>query len=202
MPIPETRLTLLEKIRDPDDKQAWEEFVRIYTPVVFSFSKSKGLNQADAEDMTQEVMKNVSRAIGDFEYRAGQAKFRSWLFQITRNRISTFYQKKKSKNRELEGTTIMELAQAQNASDEESRWDEDYRLQVFRWAASEIEKEFSPRIWKAFWQCAVEQRDPVEVGEELEMSRAAVYMAKSRCLKRLREKVEQTGEDWDLPPKS
>ena len=79
----------------------------------------------------------------------------------------------------------------------EDRWEVDYRRQLFEWAAAAVEPEFNPRIWEAFWRTAVGDEDPVVVGQDLGMSRAAVYVAKCRCVKRLQEKIVQVGEGWE-----
>ena len=82
MAVPLTRLTLLQRICDPEDAPAWAEFVGIYAPMVFHFCLSKGVQQADAADLTQDVMRSVASGIERFEYRDGQARFSSWLFSV------------------------------------------------------------------------------------------------------------------------
>ncbi len=200
MPAPSTRHTLIARIRNPDDDRAWAEFVEIYTPVVYNFAAGRGLRKADAEDLTQDVMQGISRSIGNFEYREGQAKFRSWLYQITRNRMSTFFQQLQRRDGGRVDQTVTAAAESINGHEDgdEARWEKDYRRQLFRWAAAIVEPEFNPRIWQAFWRSAVEEEELANLEKELEMSRAAIYMAKSRCIKRLREKIEATGEEWEM----
>lgn len=194
MAAPDTRLTLIQRISDPADQQAWEEFVFIYTPVVYNFCLARGLQISDAEDMTQDVMHSVSRSIGRFQYRPGEAKFRSWLYQISRNRIFSFLNIQRRKPL----TGILDEADAHpDAKSEEAKWEQNYREQLFRWATGVVEPEFNPRIWQAFWRSAVEEDEPSQISESLGMSRAAIYMAKSRCIQRLREKIESTGEAWE-----
>lgn len=197
MAFEDTRITLIERIQNPDDKESWERFVAIYAPGIYRFCRSKGIGHSDAEDLSQEVMRAVLGSIGRFEYREGKAKFRSWMYQITRNIINTHFGKQSRRLRE-DGSTVAQLA-AENLSEDEEvrRWETDYRARLFEWATGEIKSEFNARIWEVFWRTAVEGEDPDAVARENEMSRAAVYVAKSRCLARLREKIEQTGEAWE-----
>ena len=197
MAAPPTRLTLIQRIRNPEDAKAWEEFVEIYAPIIFNFAKSKGLQEADAADITQDVMRNVSKAMARFEKREG-VKFRSWLYQIARNELNNFSRKKIRRPQGDGRTTMMAVAEAQHDdSIEADRWDQEYRRQIFEWAAAAVRSEFNPRIWEAFWRTAVLDQDSKLVGQDLEMSRASVYVAKSRCLKRLQEKISNAGDQWE-----
>ena len=77
----ETRRSLILRIRDVDDDQAWSEFIDIYTPVVFRFLRRRGLQDADASDVSQEVMRSVAQAIDSFEHREQNGAFRAWLLE-------------------------------------------------------------------------------------------------------------------------
>ena len=68
-------------------------------------------------------------------------------------------------------------------------------MRLFRWASRQVEDEFTPRTWQAFWQTAVEARPPVAVASELGLSVGAVYIARSRVLARIKKRIEQVGED-------
>ncbi len=197
MAAPQTRPTLIQRIRDPEDAQAWEEFVEIYAPVIYHFAQSRGLQAADASDITQDVMRNVSRAMDRFEQREG-VKFRSWLYQIARNELNNHARRKSRRPQEDGRTTLMLVAEGQqDDSAEEERWDQEYRKQIFEWATAQVQPEFNSRIWEAFWRTAVEGQDAESVGAELGMSRASVYVARSRCLKRLQEKISSAGDQWE-----
>jgi RNA polymerase sigma-70 factor (ECF subfamily) len=193
----DTRITLIERIQNPDDTESWERFVAIYSPGIYRFCRSKGIGHSDAEDLTQEVIRAVLGSIGRFEYREGKAKFRSWMYQVTRNIMNTRFGKQSRRPNE-DGSTVAQRAAENMSEDEEmKRWENDYRARLFEWATGEIKSEFNPRIWEVFWRTAVDGDDPDEVARESQMSRAAVYVAKSRCLARLREKIEKTGEAWE-----
>jgi RNA polymerase sigma factor (sigma-70 family) len=78
-------------MRNPEDRMAWEDFVRIYTPLVFGFCRGRGLQEADAADVSQEAMKAVAGAIGRFDYDPARGTFRSWLFRIVRSKLSNHF---------------------------------------------------------------------------------------------------------------
>src|ERR1700677_2139706 len=91
MPVPPvTRASLLVRIQDPTDTAAWREFIDLYAAVVYGFARKRGLQDADAADLMQEVFRSVARAIGGWTYDSSKGKFRSWLYAITRNKVFNF----------------------------------------------------------------------------------------------------------------
>src|SRR5687768_13184788 len=106
---PVTRPTLLLRVRDADDSAAWSQFIDIYTPLIFGFCRKRGLQDADAADLAQEVMRAVSRAIGKFEYQPEQGTFRSWLFTITRNKFNNFLDRRRRQPQGTGETVVQEF---------------------------------------------------------------------------------------------
>ena len=193
MGMPETRATLLLRIRDPEDDSAWYEFVEIYTPLVYQLAVRRGLQPADARDVLQIVLQNIFRAIRNFDYQREKGTFRSWLYTITRREISRFFRKESRSPLAAAGRTD---ADEEPATGEESgRWELDYRLRLFEWAMTKVEPEFAPRNWQAFVRTAIHEEDPAAVGEALGMSRAAVYVSRSRVIARIRECIAGVAED-------
>lgn len=85
--IPDTRTSLLIRVRNPADQAAWEEFVEIYRPVILRLARKKGMQDADAEDVAQKVFLAVAKAVQEREHDARRAKFRTWLHQVAHNAI-------------------------------------------------------------------------------------------------------------------
>src|SRR4051812_27414200 len=85
--IPPTQPTLLVRIRDASDQEAWERFVDLYAPLVYGFLRKRGLQDADAADLTQDVMRSVAAAAQRLEYDERRGLFRSWLFTIVQNKL-------------------------------------------------------------------------------------------------------------------
>lgn len=189
---PTTRPSLLVRLRDPNDERAWEEFVEIYAPLIGRVARGRGLQDADAADLAQEVFRAVAGAIDRYDPDPAKGSFRAWLFRIARNLAINLLT---ARHRHPQGTgdpDIHSLLEQQPAADaEETRhFDDEYRRRLFRWAAEQVQGEFRESTWKAFWLTGVEGREPRAVAEALGISVGAVYIARSRVMARLRIKIE------------
>jgi RNA polymerase sigma factor (sigma-70 family) len=191
---PLTRASLLVRLRDPNDADAWTEFMRLYASVIYGFARKRGLQDADAADLMQEVLRSVSNAIGRLDYDPRRGTFRGWLFSITRNKVFNFLE---ASRRHARGTgdsaAHRRLEEQPGREADEDDWDREYDRKVFSWAANRVKKEFQPSTWQAFWMTAVDGRNATEVGGQLGLSPGAVYVAKSRVLARLREEISELG---------
>jgi len=189
--VSSTRASLLLRIRNPNDVQAWRQFVDVYASLIYGFLRKRGLQDADAADLVQDVLRSVSGAIGKLEYDRSRGTFRSWLFTITRNKMYSFLE---SQSRQVRGSgdsgaiAILE-EKAVAPDDSEGQWEEEYQRRTFAWAVERIRGEFQESTFSAFWKTAVEGLNPKGVGDELGMTPGAVYVARSRVLARLREEV-------------
>jgi len=190
---PATRASLLVRIRDPHDQDAWRQFVDIYASVVYGFARKRGLQDADAADLMQEVLRAVARTADRLDYDPNRGSFRGWLYTVTRNKIFNFLNGRKNHERGSGDTGAQERLEEQAAhqDDAASLWDQEYERRLFDWAAEQARPEFQGATWQAFWQTAVEGQGAKEVGDRLGLSLGAVYVAKSRVLARIREQVQQ-----------
>ncbi|MBC7818972.1 MAG: sigma-70 family RNA polymerase sigma factor [Planctomycetaceae bacterium] len=184
----ETRASLLVRIRDQRDGQAWSQFVEIYSPLIYGFGRKHGLQDADAVDLTQEVLRIVARTAERFEYDAKQGSFRGWLFTIVRNELRTW---RGRQQRMVVATGEQRIEDLVDDASESALWDQDHERRLFAWAAEQVQKEVQPATWQAFWRTAVEGQSGKDVAADLEMSIAAVYLAKSRVMARLKELVKE-----------
>ena len=200
MSSPVTRPTLLISLRDAGNGTAWREFVRLYAPLVFGYSVQRGLNHADASDLCQEVMVAVAGSMGRFSYDPGRGSFRSWLMRVTRNRLNSFFERQYRRAPSNGTTTVMDFLAQQPSREEEDHWETDYRRRMFAWASDQVRGEFTAKTWDAFWQTAVEDKSGDEVATMLGMSAGAVYIARSRVLARLREKITGALKGFGLEP--
>ena len=189
---PETRQSLLLRLRDQADDEAWSEFTEIYRPVVYRLGVRKGLQHADAEDLAQQVLSAVARAIDRWQADPERARFRTWLHRVATNAMINVLTRG-VRERGAGDTGLVDLLD-QHPADEGPASDLvrfEQRREVFRWAARQIRPEFHPATWDAFWLSAVEGRDPAEVARDLQRSRGAVYAARSRVMRRLKEKISE-----------
>src|SRR5262245_18566027 len=135
---PVTRPSLLVRLRDAGDQQAWEEFVEVYTPLIYGFCRKRGLQDSDAAAVAQEVMRAVSRAMGSFDYRPDDGRFRSWLFTVTRNKFNDFLNKRQREPQAAGETTLQGLLEAQPCPEQDARWDQEYHQRLFDWACGKV----------------------------------------------------------------
>ncbi len=187
-----TRMTLITRLKDRDDGRAWKEFVEIYMPVVHGLVARSGLQDADAEDVTQDVFRSIARSINGFDCERSRGSFRGWLMAVTRSRTADFLARR---HRHVSGTgdTVVHdhLSQIPQDTNGEDIWEQDYQRSVFRWAADRIRHQFRDSTWQAFWKSSVDGQDTKTVAEALSISEGAVYIAKCRVTAKLKETIEK-----------
>jgi RNA polymerase sigma-70 factor (ECF subfamily) len=192
---PLTRASLLVRLRDPNDADAWKEFVRLYATVIYGFARKRGLQDADAADLMQEVLRSVAGAVGRLDYDPLKGTFRGWLYSITRNKVYNFLE---SRRRQARGTgdsnAHQRLEEHPGREADADDWDREYERKAFAWAAGRVRDEFQPSTWQAFWGTAVDGHNAKDVGRRLGLSPGAVYVAKSRVLARLKEEIRQLSD--------
>jgi len=192
---PATRPSLLLRIRDAKNQEAWEQFVEIYTPLVYGFCRAHGLQDADAADVAQETMRAVARAMATFEYDPERGRFRSWLHTVVRSKLNNFLATRQ-RQPELAGHSTLQLKmEGASTAAEQSSWDAEYHWRMLNWVAERVRGEFQANTWQAFWRTAIDQQDGKEVAQGLGLSVSAVYAAKSRVLARLRQEIQSVDED-------
>lgn len=188
---PATRASLLLRIRDPKDRIAWEEFVRIYAPLLHAYGLHRGLQDADAADLAQEVLRRLMGAIPEFQYDPSLGSFRGWLFTITRNE---FLKMAKRRHRQPVGAGASEISQfleqQPDTTQDQEYWDREYQWNLFLWAAEKVRPEFREATWQAFWLTAVEGKKVEAVASQLAISAGALYIAKSRITARIRQEIQ------------
>jgi RNA polymerase sigma-70 factor (ECF subfamily) len=186
-----TRPSLLIRIRDPRDEAAWEAFVDTYLALIYRYARRRGLQDADAADVSQEVLVEVARCIRAFEYQPGRGRFRDWLGILVRRRVSRFF-KKKDRTAAEAGEEDPTESEANRADIE---WDDEFNTRILDMAMARARPHFAPMTWRAFEGVWLENRRAAEVAAELEQPIDVVYCAKSRVLRRLEEEIRILAED-------
>jgi RNA polymerase sigma-70 factor (ECF subfamily) len=189
---------LLVRLKAKGDERAWVEFVEMYEPLIFRLARHKGLQQADADDLAQDVLRAVAGAIERWEHDPERGSFRSWLFRITRNLIvnALAARGRQTASYGAGGTDMVALLEAQPApGDEDSAlFAIEYRRRVFCRAAERIRDHFQESTWQAFWRTGVDGEDVSAVAAALGLTPGAVYVARSRVVARLRREIEEIEE--------
>lgn len=193
---PETRASLIVRLKDRSDQEAWGEFVEIYRPVVYRLARRKGLQHADADDLAQQVLAAVAAAIDRWQPDPTRGRFRSWLHRIARNLIVNALTRR-APDRAAGDERADDLLACQPAPDgpDSELLRTEYRSEVFHWAARRVREEFQPDTWQAFWHTAVDGQPVAEVARALGKKPGAVYAARGRVMRRLKEVVLQWQSD-------
>ena len=185
-----TQPSLLVRIRDRADNDAWARFVEIYGPLIYGFVRKRGLQDADAVDLVQDVLRSVAGAISRLEYDPARGKFRAWLFTIVKNRLrNTLKVQARRESGSGDSAVAEQIANEPAPDDWQVQWEADHQRRLFGWASEQVQAEVEDRTWQAFRKTAVDGSSGKEVARELNMSVAAVYLAKSRVMARLKELV-------------
>ncbi|HEV3259095.1 MAG TPA: sigma-70 family RNA polymerase sigma factor [Gemmataceae bacterium] len=178
-----TSISLLERLRFPADQAAWERFVKLYTPLLCHWVRRSGVRGQDVADVVQDVFTVLVRKLPAFRYDPHR-RFRAWLWTVTRNKCRERLRRAAARPGEA---AFSQCARP----DEVSVFDEgEYRHYVMKRALQLMQADFQPSTWKAFWACVVEERPTPDVAVELGLSTDAVYAAKSRVLRRLRQELD------------
>lgn len=202
--LPTTRNSLLIRLADPRDDVAWSEFVGLYESLVYRIARSQGLQDADAWDVSQEVFRAVARAVTRWVPDPERGSFRGWLFRVARNATLDWLAKRRVEPQGSGDTALQTLLNERPAPDPQTARIvvAEFRRQLFGWAARQIEPEFQPASWRAFWETAVTGRPAGDVARELSMSVGAVYVARCRITARLRTFIAQVDADAVLEHES
>lgn len=192
-PLPETRASLLLRLRDPRDQSAWETFLQIYQPLIFRLARQRGIQDADAREVTQDVLMAVAASVSRWEADPARGSFRGWIAKVTRNVAVNCLIKQARYPRGSGDSDLMRWLNEQPdpAGEESVLYDREEERRMFLWAADRVRPEFQEATWQAFWQTAVHGRDPTIVARELNVNVGKIYVSRSRVMKRLRECVQQ-----------
>lgn len=187
-----TSRSLLRRAKGHDEA-AWRKITAVYTPLVYQWCRRAGLQVSDAADVAQEVFRSVASALDGFRKESSQDSFRGWLWTITRNRICDHFRAAAARPDAPGGSSaLLAINQLPMEAPSEGDGESDQRLssQLARRAVALMQSDFEESTWRAFWLTAVEFQPPQSVAQQLQMSTAAVYKAKSRVLRRLREELD------------
>jgi RNA polymerase sigma-70 factor (ECF subfamily) len=181
-----TPVSLLQRLRRPGEREAWDRFVDLYTPLLYHWARRMGLQDQDAADLVQDVFTTLVQKMPEFVYDPRKS-FRSWLRTILLNKWRTHG--KQRARRPLTGDPEA-LAEAPDLDDPNAFWEAEYHRHLVDRALDLMRAEFQPTTWTACWQFVVEGRSAADVAAELGISENAVYIAKLRVLRRLRRELD------------
>lgn len=200
--LPQTRQSLLMRlVRNSDD--AWSEFLEVYEKAIYTFARNKGLQDADAWDVTQEVLAAVEKKVETWQADPAKGTFRGWLFRVARN---VAVDKIHAQTRRASGSGDSRVArilaeQPQELEQDTTLFWTNYRRKLLHWAAERVKPEVKESSWQSFWMTSVEGRKAEEVAEELDLSVGSVYAAKFRIVNRIKSiitRLDELDQDDDV----
>ncbi|MCA9064086.1 MAG: sigma-70 family RNA polymerase sigma factor [Planctomycetaceae bacterium] len=193
---PETNTSLIRRIKESADDAAWSHFLSIYRPVVMRLAMSRGLQHADAEDLTQIVFSSVAAAIDKYRPQRDERQFRYWLGRICRNAIVNAITRNPAQKVELREFDRLCEEPAREASDLSAELLKLTRAEAIRWAAGQVRPEFTEDTWQMFWLSSIDGQASSDVATRMKKTRGAVYIARCRVIQRIKEVLMQSSDLW------
>jgi RNA polymerase sigma-70 factor (ECF subfamily) len=198
-PTPETRASLLIKLQNADDVDAWETFVKLYSPALYRTARKLNLQAVDAENVVQEVLLVVAKSVGSWLGRQDRGSFMAWLLRIARNKSVDLLTRRATKPMKaatsLNDQSVSQIAAMQ--SDAEIQLDREYRWELFNQAAEEAKKVVSEQTWKAFWMTTVESVSIEDAARILQVRPGVIYLSRCRVMERIRQSIRNWEANYD-----
>ena len=186
-----TSPTLLGRLRqEPADQDAWARFVERYGPHIYGWCRRGGLQEADAEDVTQMVLTQLARQMRGFDYDPSRS-FRGWLRTLTRHAWSDFVSdRQRGVSGSGDSVTLTALHSVEARDDLEKRLEDLFDLELLAFATGRVQQRVEPRTWEAYRLTALEGLSGAEAAARLGMQVAAVFKAKSNVQKLLQQEIQ------------
>lgn len=191
-----TSTTLLEGLKDAANETVWLQFVERYRPLILRYGERLGLSAEDAEDATQASLLAFCQAYREAKYERARGRLGDWLFGIVHNQVRNA-QRKHGRSREVASSETQVSAIESNSSEEMERlWEEEWQDAVARECLAQVRREVQEATFAAFELHAIEGLPVAEVSERLGLTPNAVYGAKRRVLRRIRELKPFMEDAW------
>lgn len=195
-----TNYELITRLKDPEDNEAWSEFVSLYEPMITRIAMKLGMTRENAADATQDVLFKLLSVVVKWTPRSQVGSFRSWLNQVARNLMIRMLQNRKL---QIEGTGQTDVhrilvEQPSRDSNESRYYDLEFRRHVFAYVLKKIQPEFRSETWDAFWRSTIEDVPVTRVAHEGGISVTSVYVSRCRVMKRIKSEVKRLVDSkWD-----
>jgi RNA polymerase sigma-70 factor (ECF subfamily) len=185
---PDTRHTLIARLKDPTDQASWEAFIAIYEPLILRYALRRGLQHADAADISQRVLWSVARAVDSWSVGGEYGSFRGWLAKVTRNAVINLLERDAKHWGTGDSLSIDRLFQIPDSLDDSMTiWNREHELQVFRLAATQVKSRFQDDSWTLFLRTTAGAESIETVASDLGKSLGAAYAIRSRIMAAIRE---------------
>lgn len=191
-----TRPSLLLRMRSWEDSTSWTEFNRLYRKLIYGLARRSGLQHADAEDVTQDVLKRVAQTIHTFESDPNRGTFRGWLMNLTRWRIADKFaslprgELHRARKHDDTGVRTATIERIPDRPEEDSEWDQEWQRHLLDAACERLARRVKARHYQVFDLYVRQQWPALKVARELRITPASVYLIGHRLTKRLKTEVD------------
>jgi RNA polymerase sigma-70 factor (ECF subfamily) len=193
----QTSATLLARLRNvPADQAAWARFTDRYGPKIYAWCHQWGLQQADAEDVTQNVLLRLAEKMRAFEYDPAKS-FRAWLKTVARHTWSDYWSARKAVVAAGGSQALEALHTVEAREDLVRRLDDEFDRELLEEAMSRVRTRVTPRTWEAFERTAFQGQSGAEAAKALDMKVATVFVARSKVQKMIQEEMRRLEEQPD-----
>ncbi|MEZ6058811.1 MAG: sigma-70 family RNA polymerase sigma factor [Planctomycetaceae bacterium] len=190
MPHPETRLSLIVRLKDQHNELAWRDFMDAYEPFLNRLAARQGVPERHVPDVVQQVLLAIAKSVDGWNDDGRPESFRRWLATVSRNVVIKFMTRERRQAGGRGGTELVDLLRNVPAEPDEQQVQR-YEHELIVWAAEQVRSEFLESSWKAFWATVIEGRSVSEVAAELNLSPGSIYMSRSRIMAKIRTKVDE-----------
>lgn len=191
----QTRVTLLNRLKDWRDQSSWQEFFDIYWKLIYGVARKAGLTETEAQDVVQETMFSVAKHIPKFKYDPALGSFKGWLLNMTRWRIVDQLRKRgpviehRHDASDTARTATVERVPDANSLDLNAAWEADWENNLLAAAMQKVKPKLDPQKFQLFDFYVNKEWPPEKVAQTFNVSVNQVYLAKSRVTEMLREEV-------------
>jgi len=189
---PQTRISLLLRIQSTENDESWRLFVQVYGPTIYHYCRRRGLQDADAADVMQESLLQVSKSIARFDYQPDRGRFRSWLKAVVHSKLCRFFAKRSAT---LESLDPQLESQCDTHGIDHGQWQDLVHQELIVQALEVVKQHCEAESWTAFEMLWKDGRSAPEVAQQMGKPVQWVYVVKSRMGARLQTAVRELARD-------
>jgi len=195
-----TRQSLISRLHRLNDCDSWSSFFELYWRLIYGTARDAGLSNEECEDVVQETVISVAKAMPEFHYNRQNGSFRSWLFQLTRWRIKDQIRRRgrlalvpyeSSKDVEMEDDAPPEIEESAVPPELEEKWNEEWEANLLYAAVERVRRRHDPKQFQIFELTVIKEWPANKARRFLRVSRPTMYAARYRVRKAIIKEIEE-----------
>ena len=194
-----TRASLLSRLKSWDDQESWRDFFNTYWKLIYTVALKRGLTEQEAQEVVQETIISVAKTMTGFKYNPAKCSFKGWLRHLTDKRIADQFRRRNKGAESLDTTpnntadtdfiTYAQRVQDPNGETPDALWEQEWKQSLMEAAIENVKRQVSPKQFRLFYRCTVENQPAAEVAKTFEVNIAQVYLAKHRVAALVKKEV-------------